>query len=409
MKKHLFRKRMILVVLVAGFLMVGLVVRAVVKPSPHTSAYYYTSADGSVVAGDNPMQAEPGPAQSEDAERTGTRTAAQSQTQAVIMFTSWRDPSEGAFTLNVPEGWQIEGGIARTSAIDPHPVVRATSPDHTMQVFYGDPDLIAREVPNQMTAYAGIREGQTMQASWGGPILLARYETGEQFARNYIASQLCRAPQITSSDTLEDATRQLSEAAVNYGRTMGAEAQAWVGETNFQCGDQTGYVRASTVLAGSATGQGVGVWFVMELGGFMAADPSQVAMARYALNNMAGSFKLDPEWEARQAQTTRDVNGAVTRAQQQMASSIAQHARQQAQSNQIDVMSGWEKRNKVMDGIMQRDSDTRLGITTATDDITGSHTVSNDSTYHWTRPDGSIVGTNTDTPPDYGSGWRLMH
>jgi hypothetical protein len=72
-------------------------------------------------------------------------------------------------------------------------------------------------------------------------------------------------------------------------------------------------------------------------------------------------------------------------------------------------MSGWEKRNKVMDGIMQRDSNTRLGIATATDDITGSHTVSNDHTYNWTRPDGTITGTNTDTPPDYSSGWRLMN
>jgi hypothetical protein len=131
-------------------------------------------------------------------------------------------------------------------------------------------------------------------------------------------------------------------------------------------------------------------------------------MARYILNNMTGSVQMDPQWEARQAQATKDVAGAVTRAQQQMAASIAQHARQEAQSNQIDVMSGWEKRNKVMDGIMQRDSNTRLGITTVTDDVQGSHTVSNDFNYYWTRPDGSIAGTITDTPPDYSNGWRMM-
>ena len=329
-----------------------------------------------------------------------------------IAFTSWRDPREGAFTLNVPQGWQVSGGIVRDSAIDPHPVVRATSPDHKIQVFYGDPNLIPREVPNQLTAFARIREGQTTKGAWGGPVLMARYESGEQFAHTYISQRLCRAPQITRSGIVQAASRQLSAAAMELGRAQGTSAQAWVGETDFRCGAQTGYVRASTVLAGSATGQGMGMWFIYELDGFMAADPSQAAIARYVMNNMVGSYKTDPQWEARQAQTTRDVTGAVTRAQEQMAATIAENGRRQAQAQaqtSQDIMSGWEARNKVRDGIAQRDSDVRRGTTTATDDYTGtSHTVSNDYNYYWTRPDGTVQGTNTYTPPDYNSGWRPM-
>ena len=375
--------------------------------------YYHMSADGSVMAAENPVQAAQGLrrpiASATQAPAPGTPAAAASKaTQAVIMFTPWRDPREGAFTLNVPQGWQISGGTVRNSALDPRQVVRAASPDGKVQVFIGDPNLIPREVPNQMTAFAGMREGQTVKGAWGGPIMLARYQTGEQFARSYVAAQLCRTPQITNSGVLQDASRQLTASAMAYGRAQGALAQAWVGETSFQCGAKTGYVRASTVLAAPPSGQGVAIWIIQELRGFTTADPLQVAMARYILNNMTGSFQLDPQWEARQAQATRDVTGAVTRAQQQMAASIAQNARQQAQSNQIDVMSGWEKRNKVMDGIMERDSQTRLGITTVTDDVQGSHTVSNAYNYYWTRGDGSIVGTMTDAPPEGNSGWRMM-
>jgi hypothetical protein len=113
--------------------------------------------------------------------------------------------------------------------------------------------------------------------------------------------------------------------------------------------------------------------------------------------------------EARQAQATRDVTGAVTRAQQQMAASIAQHAREQASHDQIDVTSGWEVRNKSLDATMQRGDEARRGTATATDDYLGvSHTVPKDYSYYWTRPDGSIAGTNTDTPPDYSNGWRMM-
>jgi hypothetical protein len=91
-----------------------------------------------------------------------------------------------------------------------------------------------------------------------------------------------------------------------------------------------------------------------------------------------------------------------------MAASIAEHARQEARNNQIDVMSGWEKQNKIRDGVMQRGSDARRGTMTAEDPIQGSRTVSNAYENTWTRPDGSIVQTNSSTPPDPNGGWRLM-
>ena len=101
-----------------------------------------------------------------------------------------------------------------------------------------------------------------MKGLWGGPLLIARYQTGEQFARSY-ASRLCPASQITSSKVVPDATRLLTAKAVEYGRAQGAPAQAWVGEVRFRCGAQNGYVRASTVVAGSPAG--AQVWAVLEL------------------------------------------------------------------------------------------------------------------------------------------------
>jgi hypothetical protein len=123
---------------------------------------------------------------------------------------------------------------------------------------------------------------------------------------------------------------------------------------------------------------------------------------------MVGSLQLNPQWETRQAQLTDDVTGAVTRAQQQMAASIAQHARVEASHNQIEVMSGWEARNKVHDGAMARGDEARRGVTTVGDSTGTSYTVSNEYNYQWKRPDGSLMGTITDTPPDYSSGWELL-
>jgi hypothetical protein len=99
------------------------------------------------------------------------------------MFTTWRDPREGAFTVSVPEGWQTSGGANRRSAVDITHTIRSATPDGRVKMFMNDADIVPREVPNQMTAMAGIREGQITKGAWGGPILMARFQTGQQFVR----------------------------------------------------------------------------------------------------------------------------------------------------------------------------------------------------------------------------------
>jgi hypothetical protein len=37
------------------------------------------------------------------------QSSAQNKVLPVVMFTTWRDPREGAFTLSVPQGWQVSG------------------------------------------------------------------------------------------------------------------------------------------------------------------------------------------------------------------------------------------------------------------------------------------------------------
>src|SRR5579883_1369180 len=46
--------------------------------------------------------------------------AAASNDQA-ISYTSWRDPKEGAFTVDVPHGWKVTGGLYRFAPIDVRP------------------------------------------------------------------------------------------------------------------------------------------------------------------------------------------------------------------------------------------------------------------------------------------------
>jgi hypothetical protein len=111
------------------------------------------------------------------------------------------------------------------------------------------------------------------------------------------------------------------------------------------------------------------------------------------------------------------MTASITNMQHSIAANLQQQAAARAQQdrasvvrgNNIDVMSGWEKNNKIRDAAMERDSEVRRGVTTTEDPVWGSRTVSNSYNYYWTRADGSIIGTTTDTTPTAnGGGWRIM-
>src|SRR5215472_14438427 len=125
------------------------------------------------------------------------QASTQNNVLPVVIFTTWRDPREGAFTLSVPQGWQVTGGAMRRSAVDITHVVRASTPDGRVQIFINDADIVAHEVPNQLTAMACYREGQMTKGAWGGPVLLERYRNGSQFAQEYIPKKICSHAEFT--------------------------------------------------------------------------------------------------------------------------------------------------------------------------------------------------------------------
>lgn len=79
---------------------------------------------------------------------------------AAVEWTKFRDPVEGAFTLEVPAGWQVVGGIKRRSVNQPHPIVGMLSPDGLTKIVMGDPAAIAYgELAGQLIPL-GFHEGQ---------------------------------------------------------------------------------------------------------------------------------------------------------------------------------------------------------------------------------------------------------
>jgi len=330
-----------------------------------------------------------------------------------VAFKAWRDPREDAFRLGVPVGWKISGGLARAASVDARPVVRAESPDGSIKVFFDDPDIRPRQVPDALMRQAGLREGQQMKAAWGGPILLARYQTGEQFARQYVKQNLCPNGQVTQSGPIVDATREMNSKLQPLAQQQGAAAQANVGEAYFNCGRGVGYTIANTILLGAARGMGAQLWFVHQLGSVIVSDPAQARFGAYVLHTMMETFALNPQWEARQAKTTQQVTASVTQMQQAMAQSIAQHAQRQASAASAggfnhpndtrlptDLRAKWARE----DVSRQKFSDATMGQKWMHNSATGeNYRVDNSAQYQWVDHSRNVVNGPSDGSPPPGS------
>jgi hypothetical protein len=338
---------------------------------------------------------------------SGAHAAAQDTAEAVS-FVTWREPNEGAYTLGVPRGWKISGGISRRTPVDVRSALSVVSPDEAIHLFIGDYDLIARREPDAATRVAGLQEGQVYSET-----LIGRYLTGAQFAQGYPAWKLCRRPQIIQSGILRRETETVNAQVAQYGRSMATAAMASVGEAIFRCGDGEGFVMATTLLARPASGAGVSMWFVYQLAGFVTRDPAQAYFAKYVLSSMLASLKMNREWEARAAQAAGEHANAIMQMSNAVTQSAIQHARQQAAQGSA---GGWNHPNiggvpKITrdPGVEQRRDTANRGTRQVCDDLGACKSVDNSWAHVWRDHSGNVrPGPPSGYPPDYSGQWTQM-
>ncbi len=324
----------------------------------------------------------------------------------------WREPGEGAFTLRVPRGWQVTGGVRRNSPIDIRLIVRAQSPDGHIQVFVDDPDILPRQVLNPMLRQLGQREGQIVQGPMG-PVLIAQYRTGVQFAQEYIGWKLCRQPQITEARPLPDQTNEMNVRILSIARSQGMAASATVGEAAFRCSNALGYTYATTLIVGPAMGGGLQGWIVYKLAGFLVTNPAQAGVADYALDAMLGSFTVDPQWEARTTREADDATGTALRMQQAMGQTIAQRASQASAGGLNHPNPGvpWNLQDKWKHeaGPRQAFSNATLGTKSMCDPSWGCSRVDTAHSNYFINNEGRVLpGSESGAPPDYSGQWRQL-
>jgi hypothetical protein len=311
-----------------------------------------------------------------------------------VTWTKFQDSAERSFSLEVPQGWTVRGGLFRLGYSDQRPMVDMTSPDGKINVRLGDVTIPSYVLPSQFHE----REGEVYDLGAQAQMVVARYRTGPDFAVLYSHVRFYRVCQNPSAD-VDD----VDFAMQDYLPADSASTQTSTGRIAYRCstsgGPRVAFVYVRTSLYGT-------IWQTPALASFLA-PADQVSLAKNVLLHAAQTFRLNPQWLEYQKQMDAYGLQYQRALQQQRMQALAQQVQQfqqkmQAMQNQVNA---FERHQQAQSAQVDSFSQALRGVTPTTDPLTG------ESREVWTGPNsnyyanglGEVVNSNTPPP-----GWHQL-
>jgi hypothetical protein len=306
---------------------------------------------------------------------------------ARLSYVQWADPLEGAFSIEIPQGWQASGGMRRLAPVDTRASSEIRSPDGQILITTGDPQVPPFVLPAPTQAMAGLREGSWYSSPYGVKMMIRRYVPGVQFAAEYARNkygQLCPGMKVVDSRDRQDLASLLGRGLKQMPGIL--MQQLTMGEISFTCSGPRpliGYAFAGTQLNNAS---GTGLWTAPYLAGWLAT-PEAAPTAKAVLQHVATTIRMNPQWVGQQQHLTREQGEIVARAHAEISKSIDD--------------TYWS-RQRVMDDINRRRSNNTLGLTDVRDPQTGeTWKVVSGHNYYWRKDyTDTVAGTNTHDRPD---------
>jgi hypothetical protein len=260
-----------------------------------------------------------------------------------LSWSTFNDPYESAFSIEVPRGWKVAGGIVRKNPnpIWPNAVVRVLAPERRTMIAIGDPDSTLYNEPIPASEYVRRFTERAMSKACLGLDIVEVHELPdvERFASSHSMGPYDQWSAAQAQFTCKDP------------RQAGMDGEA-IAVLQFTTTLRSGQAR---VLAGFVTMRG------------------QEAQTDALLNHMVSSFHVHARWQAQEERLARQLaRGAMARWQGE-----------QRQFQQID------------------------DVITNTAHFVGPqgqrYDLDSRPLYQWLMPGGRTEGTNTPTPPSPGA------
>jgi hypothetical protein len=285
-------------------------------------------------------------------------------------YQSFTDPTEGAFTAELPEGWTTEGAITRPCPTLTQGYVRALSPENDQFIKLGN------DYPWFTLPAFGLPEGGTYPHPCGYQSPVAAYLRGAQFVTDYLLPSYYNNAEIIE-------VRDRSDVAASLGAVGFQSFDAGEVEYRYTSEGETYHGVALVVTELLQTDIG-GAWDVWRLVQAEATEERFADAVGHALH-MTETFRIDESWALGQEQMTREQSQIIADMNDSISSTISE---------------GYWGRQATYDAIFERRADADLQVEDFVDPVTGqSYELESGPEYYWIDPSGTIVGTDTSVAP----------
>jgi hypothetical protein len=218
-----------------------------------------------------------------------------------VSYLLFTEPTEQAFTDEVPAGWAIQGQARRFGPDNLRPGVLAVGPDRDAVAFLGDPDLVHQvyRVPDYTMTQRGLVDGSPLPSPDGvsPPETIGHAESGRRFADDFLIMRLraldqgnCLTPVIDKEEDLPDIGAQANAVLAPF-HAQGIDAHVEAGIVRFHCDRNILGAVAATVL--QVTGGGITEWYATDLAGW-TGTPVLALQAMGVAARMERSFHPNP-------------------------------------------------------------------------------------------------------------------
>jgi len=317
-------------------------------------------------------------------------TAAAGAPASKTTWVRYDDPSEHAFSIEVPQGWKVQGGAYRFGYFDVRITVDMRSPDGNIVVRFDDANIPPYALPGPNKPAVGKPYNKPQQFQ----MMVEKYRDAQSFAQTYGQSRfksVCTTltPQTGSwKPTMPPGMQQpppdqTSQASLDFTCTSSAGpklASVFV-RTNLY--SKSAFWQADPVLSA-------------------ITSPDLMPTAQSVLQHALGTFQIYPQWQAHQNQMTQEGLAMIQRDYQTF---LAQtRATMQNFNNSMNQqVSGFEAQQNAQAAQVASGGNTLTGLTNVSDPLTGQQF------QMWTGPGanyyvnglGQQYNGNTSPGPDY--------
>ncbi len=311
-----------------------------------------------------------------------------------VKWISYTDSAEGAFSMDVPYGWQIQGGMYRFGYFDVRWMINIRSLDGKVILRIDDANVPPYAIPGPNTGPAGQAYFKPQQFQ----MLVENYQEAQPFAAAYAKhrfSSVCQSLTPRQADwtpILPPAWRgrpadssKMTEATVSY-----------------DCATSDG-ARMVTVYARSTlhAGPNYAYWTVDPLISVITA-PDRAAMAHSMVEHMIGTWQENPRWAEYQKQMTQQgLNQIRASFNQFMKQMQMYHANREAAMNQ--QVAHFESQQNSQAQQVSSWGQTLTGLTTLSDPSTGTQfqTFTGPKANYYTNGNGVNINSNISPGPGF--------